>query len=189
MFEYLRFASVILLFPCLCVQGFDNFIRKHSSVEVNQTYGDITENIQTKVSEECVLSCLSQPDCKAALFSPHSGGHCLAVKSGMTFINATGYDYYTPERCADWRIADYSFLTRAGLPCPRVYLPLDEDTGTRMGSSPGDVQFVSGKVEGAFFNPNNSEAYYRLGYVHLLTFLALNGIKSQVLVPSQSGGW
>ncbi len=162
MFEYLRFACVVLLFPCLCVKGFGNFIRKHSSV--NQTYGDITENIKTKVSEECVLSCLSQSDCKGALFSPHSGGHCLAVKSGMTFINLTGYDYYTPERCADRSIADYSFLTRTGLPCPRVYLPLDEDTGTRLGSSPGDVQFVSsGKVGGAFLNPANSGAFYGLG--------------------------
>ncbi len=159
MFQYIRFTSVLLF--SWSVQGLE--LWKYSSV--NLIHGEITENIEVEAPEECILHCLSQPDCKAVLFPSNLGGNCLEVKSGTTFINFTGYQYYEREKCADLNIANYDFLLTAGLPCPRLYFPLDTDTGTRRGPSKQNIQFVDGGMVGkAFLNPLPGGSYYRLGY-------------------------
>ncbi len=172
MFEYSWLLRTVLLYSWSSVLGFGNSIplsgfQKYPSV--SQIYGDLIEKTGVKTSRECILHCLRQPDCRGAVFNPNTAGttQCLVAGPGVNIINIAGYDYYNVKRCADRSTANYDFLLDAGLPCPRLYFPLDDDIGTKLGSSPWNVQFVSGgKVGGAFFNPANSSvrSFYNLGY-------------------------
>ncbi len=172
MLKSLSFENFSLLFLWPCLQGLVDSIlvsRFHKYRAVDQIYGKVSEYNGARTVIGCIIYCLRHTDCKAALFNRYSGGSkkCLQVRSGMNFINITDYEYFNIRRCADPSFANYDFLTDAGLPCPKLYFPLDTDTGTRRGSSPGNVQFVSGgKVGGAFLNPVTSSirSYYNLGY-------------------------
>ncbi len=172
MLETLSSVSFGLLLLWPCIQGLTDSIlvsRFDKFRPVNQIYGEITENYGVKTLMGCIAHCLTHTGCKASLFNRHPGGSekCLQVRSGINFIKITDYEYYNIRRCADPNTANYNFLIDAGLSCPRLYFPLDTDTGTRRGSSPGNIQFVSnGKVDGAFLNPVTSSmrSYYNLGF-------------------------
>ncbi len=171
MFEYLKFVVTFMIYPWLGVQGFENSLKysRFQKASTDQIYGNLTERTGVKTLIGCIVHCRTDPGCKGAVLTPDGEGtaKCKMVKSGTDFIKMTDYEYYSIKRCADPDLSNYDFLLDVGLPCPRLYFPLDEDTGTRLGSSPGNIQFVSGgKVGQAFLNPvtNSVRSYYNLGY-------------------------
>ncbi len=51
-------------------------------------------------------------------------------------------------------------------PKPKLYFPLDSDTGSRLGTNPENIAFIGGGIVGnAFYNPigGGIQSYYRLG--------------------------
>ncbi len=172
MLEYLNFVIILMVHHWLRVQGFGNSLTNVRFQKYDPTdliYGNLTEVIGVKTLMWCIVHCKTEPACKGAVFSPNTGKtiKCRVVKSGIYFINMTGYEYYSIKRCTDPDLANYEFLLDVGLPCPRLYFPLNEDTGTKHGSVPGNAQFVSGgKVGGAFLNniTSSERSFYNLGY-------------------------
>ncbi len=173
MLEYLIFVVTLFIYSWSRVQGFEpslimNSIFEKASTD-GQIYGNVTESTGVMTLIECSVHCITAPDCKGVMYGYQADdpGKCFVVKSGIYFINMTDYEYYNIKKCADPDLANYDFLINVGLPCPRLYFPLNVHTGTKLGSVPENAQFVSdGKVGGAFLNniTTSDRSFYNLGF-------------------------
>ena len=154
-------ASLESCFPN--VSGFQNLVRKSKFQKynlINSVYGKIN-TYEAATPAGCVRQCQTQSDCTGAMLRKQKGSgevtECQYITSGGNFYPTTGYDYFYYERGPDGNVANYDFLIEAGLPHPRLYFPLEVNTGTALGSNPENVQFVNGeKVGGALLNSVNA---------------------------------
>ncbi len=122
-------------------------------------------NYQTLRS--CAMSCSSKAvtNCSGLAFSSNK-------PESLKCFHIIDDSYVTDRTSVTW--SEYGFFYLSGkLPMthwislkPRLYFPLDEDTGSRHGPNPENIAFIGGGIVGnAFYNPTGGgiKSHYRLG--------------------------
>ena len=128
--------------------------------------GTIVPESNCETARHCGLHCMMKACCKAFLFNSFMAEKCkliLASQAQITRETWSDYQFYKSEInigavvVSEWRSS-----------CPLLYFPLDSSTGTALGESPGNIQFIQGgKIGNTLFSPTDSQsgnrAYYKLG--------------------------
>ena len=118
--------------------------------------------------QSCTLSCFAKTTkiCRGLLFS---NTEPLPMKC-IHIIDDTGTTDLTPSAWDGYQVyylARKNPMTQWIWPQPKLYFPLDDDTGTRLSSNPENIAFIGGGIVGnAFYNPisGGRQSYYRLGH-------------------------
>ncbi len=120
----------------------------------------------SKSIQSCALRCLTKTIkiCKGFAFSRTKFLRCIhiiddTISTDLTSSTWDGYQLYYVARTDP--------MAKWTGPQPKLYFPLDEDTGSRHGPNPENMAFIGGGIVGnAFYNPigGGSYSYYRLGH-------------------------
>ncbi len=144
----------------------------YEHMEAKSFYGKLSleHRGQGETVVACAVSCVGdrRNSCKGFAFSSNQPIHsrCIYIIDDTIITDRTsptwdGYEFYY------LRVARKSALVQWKSPQPRLYFPLDSDTGTRHGPDPDNVAFIGGGIVGnAFYNPISDDvgSYYRLGH-------------------------
>ncbi len=118
----------------------------------------------------CAMKCSAGTDrnCSGFAFSmnPQNSAKCLHIIDDTNVIDRTSatldsYEFYY--------LSGKLPMTHWIPPTPTLYFPLDNDTGTRLGNNPENIDFIGGGIVGnAFYNPisGGSKSFLRLGEYH-----------------------
>ena len=132
--------------------------------------GQLTIESYSENTMLCMTKCLLKSDCKGILFNEnkHISERCKIVTDGKYFIDLmllSGLNLYGYHDAH----FDVTGLTGWTSGRPKLYFPLDSDTGTKLGTRPLNNQFIAGgKIGNAYYKPYDGSfaqrAYYNLGY-------------------------
>ena len=168
-------AKAVLLLLCIdsrtkMVSSTVKIAKLYQPMENRHFLGELNTEDTSKgqIIQSCAISCLVNrgTSCKGFVFSSDQPifSRCMHIVDSITSTDLTsplwnGYELYY--------LARISPMVQWKSPKPRLYFPLDYDTGTRHGPDPQNVAFIGGGIVGnAFYNPigGGSKSYYRLAH-------------------------
>ena len=134
----------------------------------NKYFSGILHKATTyKTLRSCAMKCSTQavPHCSGLAFPSNSpeSSKCFHIIDGNNVTDRTSIMWIEYEF---FYLSGKLPMTHWISPTPKLYFPLDNDTGSRHGPNPGNVAFIGGGIAGnAFYNPigGGVKSYYRLG--------------------------
>ncbi len=140
-------------------------------------YASVTGNIVDSAFNDeiqCSAGCMDKTMCSAILFRSYNdiSKRCKHIICGNNYVNLTYWPHYNVYSilAVDLNIGiETPIGWNSGK--PKLYLPLDTDTGTKMGSNIANIEFnYDGIINKAFYNPTDGSGG-NISYYHLGNFL------------------